>query len=140
MSTKVFEAACNIYQALDSQARNATEGKLYEGSLRVPFVDNPNVTLEYYQRTIELLKAMGCISILKVGHGRNPSLVHLIKPPTPELYREYREARTVKAGNTSKTARELKQDQFNKDILARIKTLEQVVATLEGVIRSRDDS
>lgn len=139
-STRVFEAACNIYQALESQSRNATEGKLYEGSLKAPFVENPNVRLDYYQKTIELLKAMGCISVLRPGHGRNPSLVHLIREPTQELYNEYRENRSVKAGTGTKTAHTLRLEQQIADLTERIKTLEKVVATLEGVVRFRDGS
>lgn len=132
MPTKTFDYASQIYAHLSENGTQATEGFVFEGSLKA-VVTELEIPADYYQRARNLLGKMDCIRYLRTGHGTAPSLIHLIQPPTEELYNRYRENNSS-AAKSKRTTNEIVYARL-ADMARRIDSLENDMRTLMGVVR-----
>jgi hypothetical protein len=133
MSTNVYNHSVTLYAYLEHNARQATEGNIYEGSLKVATVAC-DVPFDYYQRTRNLLGEMECIRYLVTGHGRNPSVIHLMRRPSLEIYNEYRALKSGKGGK--KRTSEITTGLIN-DLANRVKAVERDQRTILGILRAK---
>ena len=133
MTTRLYSQAFLLYQLLNNESRDATEGKLFEGSMKSLFDSEDNeLDIQYYQRARDLLGMMHCIRFVRTGHGRTPSLIHLMLEPSLELYEEHRSVR--RKGKT--LGYELQESRL-RDMAVRLSKLEQDMITLIGIVRSK---
>jgi hypothetical protein len=136
MTTKVFNYSVALYEYLDTNARDATEGKVWEGSLRVA-AETIELPEGYYQRCRQLLGNLQCIMYLRTGHGKNiKSLIHLVQPPTLELYNEYRA--TANGKKDTKT-NDVLNGRLN-DMANRMANIERDMRTLMGIVKTQHES
>lgn len=147
MATKTFERACTIYALLEANGRQATEGHIFEGSLKGIVTGCEDVPDQSYQQVRDLLGNLGCIRYLRTGHGpKNPSLIQLVQPPNLELYNEFRYSKVSKEASVSSkrvSGNEVMYGRMN-DLVKRVDRLEADFRTLMGVnrkaLRSHDDN
>jgi hypothetical protein len=137
LPTKTFRHSVAIYEALEELATNATEGFIFEGSLRSVVSSVDSVPDDYYQRARDLLGKLGCIRYLRTGRGKQPSIIQLNYKPTVELYNEY----IISSHKPKKMGTSELINGRITDLLRRMDRLEADMRTLKGMLRqeSNDD-
>src|SRR5262245_9648724 len=85
---KLFQHCVRLYERMEQEARDATDGKLYFGSLSNLLIDI-GVSPSYQSKIVGRLRRMQCVQMRKRGGGGNSQSVWvLLKPPTIEDFHD----------------------------------------------------
>jgi hypothetical protein len=83
---KLFQHCIRLYELMEQDAKDASDGKVYEGSLG-KLISSMGVSQSYHSKIVGRLKAMRCIAMRKRGSGTNTkSIWSLHGAPTIEEF------------------------------------------------------
>lgn len=75
-----------LYEAMDKSAEDTPEGRFWVGPLTVLLRDiSQSGTSSNYSQVVGAMTDMGCISQIKKGGGKAPSVWRLDRPPSSEI-------------------------------------------------------
>jgi hypothetical protein len=138
----LYHHCVDVYNAMFESAQqkqldDGTYAVTWEGMLTALITEQLRLSVPYYTQITQALRRMKCIRQIRRGGGTSPSVWELLsdeegnlRRPTEELFAN---AKTPASGRT-KGQKELDAvKQQNKDLAARVTTLEDRVSALEGV-------
>jgi hypothetical protein len=83
---KLYQHCVKLYGLMEQDAKVASDGKIYEGSLG-DLIKSMGLSQSYHSKIVGRLRAMGCISMLERGSGTSTkSKWALYVQPTIELF------------------------------------------------------
>lgn len=115
-----------VYKEMDKESeRDADGNKIWRGA-GTKLLASLNLSNPYYSHIMKALQRMDCIRQIRRGGGGQPSVWHLVQPPTSALW---------KMGNKdvdNKPAAQKQADQALRVMHERVSTLETKVEVLEA--------
>lgn len=128
----VFDHCVRVYKEMAEQSRwekvdEDHEWFVYEGYLTKLF-QSLQLSVPYYTKVMEVLKAMGCLEQIRRGGGNTPSRWRLVLPPEEESFNSFINVKRTGKGRLAKAEQEL------RSAHKRIGDLENRVGQMEGVV------